>query len=384
MCTKILLLADANSSHVEKWTNALAEKDYTIGLFSLNRSQTEWYAGKKNIFLLYQPADFYNPSSLKTKLQYLLKLPLLYKKIDEFKPDILHAHYATSYGLLGFLSGFRPFILSVWGSDVFEFPKKSFFHKLLFQLNVNYADRLLSTSYAMKTELGRYTKHRVDITHFGVDTDFFYPENVKTEKEKDTLYFGIIKSLEEKYGINVIIDAIRILKPELSKLKFKALFVGNGSQLSHYKQLVNDLGLEDIILFTGKIAVDKIPYYHNLLDIYLNVSIVDESFGVSVLEAMACQKPVIVTNAVGLVEIVKSETGIIINMNDAYELANAIKLLMNDATLRAKMGDAGRRHVRSNYELEDCVNTMTAVYDETLTHLFERRFRFKLLNAVFT
>ncbi len=334
--------------------------------------------------MLYQPAVFSNSSFLKTKLQYLLKLPMLYKKIEEFKPDILHAHYATSYGLLGFLSGFRPFILSVWGSDVFEFPQKSFVHKLLFRLNVNYADKLLSTSYAMKEELGNYTKHAVEITPFGVDTDFFYPEKVKTEQEQDVLYFGIIKSLEEKYGINVIIDAVQLLKLEFPKLKFKVLFVGGGNRLDYYRQFVSHNKLDDIIYFTGKIPADKIPYYHNLLDIYLNVSTVNESFGVSVLEAMACRKPVIITNAPGLVEVVKKEAGLVIEMNDPFELTAAIKLLMNDVLLRQQMGDAGRRHVRSNYELEDCINTMTAIYDETLTHSFERRFRFKLLNAVFT
>lgn len=384
MQTKILLLADASSSHIEKWATSLANKGYMIGLFSLHKPITNWYENKKNITVLYQPPGFTDPSSLKTKLQYLLKIPLLYKKIDEFKPDILHAHYATSYGLLGFLSGFRPFILSVWGSDVFEFPNKSFFHRLLFKVNINHVDKLLSTSYAMKTELEKYSKNEVDITYFGVDTSLFYPKEVKTESEKQILHFGIVKSLEEKYGINVIIDAVQLLKLEFPKFKFKVVLVGGGSQYNYYKQKITELGLKDLIVLTGKVSVSEVPYYHNLLDIYLNVSNVNESFGVSVIEAMACGKPAIVTNAVGLVEIVKKDTGFIINMNNPFELATTIKLLMNDPLLRAHMGVAGRKYVKSNYELENCVNKMTDIYEDILGQSFERRFRFKLLNAVFT
>jgi len=59
--------------------------------------------------------------------------------------------------------------------------------------------------------------------------------------------------------------------------------------------MANSLELSDNVVFTGKIPFREIVHYHNLLDIFLNVSIVDESFGVSVIEAMACEKPVIVT-----------------------------------------------------------------------------------------
>ena len=49
--------------------------------------------------------------------------------IAQFKPDVVHAHYATSYGLIGALSGFHPFVISAWGTDVMKFPQKNFINK---------------------------------------------------------------------------------------------------------------------------------------------------------------------------------------------------------------------------------------------------------------
>ena len=52
-------------------------------------------------------------------------MPPFKKTIKDFKPNILHAHYASSYGILGYLIKFKPFILSVWGSDIYHFPNKN-------------------------------------------------------------------------------------------------------------------------------------------------------------------------------------------------------------------------------------------------------------------
>ncbi len=383
MRPKILLLADVTSSHTEKWALALADRHYSIGIFSLNRSVEKWYDKNENIILLCEPAYYTNSSALKIKLKYFLKLPRLHKIIKSFKPDIVHAHYATSYGLLGALSGFHPFVLSVWGSDVFEFPRKSIFHKLLFKLNLKCSDKLLSTSFAMKKELEFYTNANIEVTPFGVDTGVFYPKEVKTDEEKKILHLGIIKSLEERYGINDIIKAVQILKSTRHDIKFKVLFVGNGSKANHYRQLVRDQNLSDTISFIGKIPTEKVPYYHNLLDIYLNVSNIKESFGVSVLESMACAKPVIVTNAPGLIEIVKPNLGIIIKMNDPLELANAIKMLIEDPQLRSKLGEEALSYVKANYELKDCVNIVSGIYESVLIEKYESEFRFKLLRMVF-
>ena len=121
---KILLLADANSSHVQKWAIGLVNLGVEVALFSFNRAQYDWYSQVKNLHIVYQPEANSDSISVFQKLGYLLHLSRLKKAIDLFRPDIIHAHYASSYGLLGALSNFHPFLISVWGSDVYNFPEK--------------------------------------------------------------------------------------------------------------------------------------------------------------------------------------------------------------------------------------------------------------------
>ena len=152
--SRVLFLADGSSIHTKRWVNSLLEKGVTIHLFSLKPVNAADYPDHDFTFTHFNLQKRFGGLS---KLSYLKVLPELKKVIRDFKPDILHAHFATSYGLLGALSGFHPFILSVWGSDVFDFPKKSFLHKSILEYNLKKADRILSTSHVMAEETKIYT-----------------------------------------------------------------------------------------------------------------------------------------------------------------------------------------------------------------------------------
>ena len=75
----------------------------------------------------------------------------------------MHAHYASSYGLIGSLMNFSPFVLSVWGSDVFEFPKLGIINKLVLKYNFFKADKILSTSNIMAKEIQLYTNKDIEV-----------------------------------------------------------------------------------------------------------------------------------------------------------------------------------------------------------------------------
>ena len=129
---KVLLLADVNSIHTQRWARSLSDQGIEIGIFSLNRPNSDTVKGLDclskpiPVFLPSGLNDDLSASGLVQKLKYLTVVPSLRKAIKKFNPDIVHAHYASSYGTLGSLSGFHPRILSLWGSDIFDFPKRSF------------------------------------------------------------------------------------------------------------------------------------------------------------------------------------------------------------------------------------------------------------------
>lgn len=363
---KILLLSDTYSEHTEKWALGLAVSGVKVGLFSFNKASYEWY-NHPNITVFFEPEKKINAESTLTKLSYLKYVSIIKKIIKHFNPDILHAHYATSYGLVGALSGFKPFFLSVWGSDVYDFPTRSKLHKKVFQYNLKKADVIMSTSRVMKEEVNRYTTKEVLVTPFGVDLDKFSNRPTNLPKE-DCVYVGTIKPIEEKYGIEYIIEAAALLCAKQSPRPYKFLLIGPGNDLDHYRALIKQKGLEAKVFLTGRIPFTEIVDYHNLLDVFLNVSVDDsESFGVAAVEAMACEKPVIVSNVGGLMEVVNhGEFGIVVKKKDAVALAAAIEDVVNQPEKYRQIGESARAHVLSQYDWKNNLRYMLDTYSQFL------------------
>ena len=209
---RVLLLADAHSIHTIKWAKSLCQKNIELGVFSLNKLDEDLYKEDNIEVFYFSDRNCRDRSSGFKKISYLKALPFLKKVIKKFKPDIVHAHYASSYGLLGALSGFHPYIISVWGSDVFDFPNISFLHKAILKYNLMQADTILSTSHVMAVETKKYTNKDIIVTPFGIDLDQFKPMKVASVFQDDDIVIGTVKTLEEKYGIEYLIRAFSIVQ----------------------------------------------------------------------------------------------------------------------------------------------------------------------------
>jgi L-malate glycosyltransferase len=365
---KVLLLTDINSSHSRKWALGLADRGIHTGIFSISSPAEDWYSSQGiEVFIPLKFDQHVFSSGIFRKSRYLTLSNHLRKVIREFKPDVVHAHYASSYGLLGALSRFHPLITSVWGSDVYDFPRKSFVHRALLKFNLERSDQILSTSKVMAKETELYTKKKIIVTPFGINTSIFHPDNSKSAG-KEEIVIGTIKSLERKYGIAYLIEAFSILYHRHPELKLKLLIVGAGSLQKELSYLCQSLDIETVTEFTGSVPFGEIVDYHNRLDIYVAVSVdPSESFGVAILEASACGKPVVVSNTGGLPEVViDGITGIVVPVKDAGKTADAIETLLVNPELRHSMGARGRSHVQENYEWNACLKQMTDIYKELI------------------
>jgi glycosyltransferase involved in cell wall biosynthesis len=365
---RILLLSDIDSSHTRKWAVSLANRGHAIAVFSLRRSESEWYKKYPELRVIdaegYATGKFYARSF--SKLSYLRFVPALRAAIQEFKPDVVHAHYATSYGLLGVRSKFHPLVISVWGSDIFEFPKSSWLNRRLVTYNLNRADRILSTSHVMKDEVLKYVQRKVEVTPFGVDTEQFSPKAVPHIFAPGTKVIGIIKSLEENYGIDVLLRAFALVKKEFTTSPVKLLIAGDGSRAQAYRDLSDTLDLADDVVFTGRLPQEEIATVHNQLDIFVSLSVF-ESFGVSLVEAMACEKPAVVTAVGGLKEVaVENETALFVPPRDDRKTADAILQLLRNSDQAKQFGEAGRRRVLSLYDWQKNLDQIEAIYSDLL------------------
>ncbi|EPF1231065.1 TPA: glycosyltransferase family 4 protein [Enterobacter ludwigii] len=351
---KALLLSSACCIHTRKWCNGLAEKGIDVHLVSQQ-----------------EPMDGYNQNVVFHKLPYsglkgyIFNRWALIKTIKNINPDVINVHYASGYGTLAAISGLKNFILSVWGSDVYDFPFKSKLHYKLVNYNLNRANVICSTSEVM----GRFVKDNfnispnisIEITPFGVDVSKFR-KNEQISKT-DTLTIGTVKTLRPKYGIDNLIRAFSILVHKgYNNIELK--IAGKGYLLENLQALTTELGVADNVQFLGWVENNEVPALLNTFDIYVAPSTLDsESFGVAIVEASACNLPVIVTNVGGLPEVVINEvTGIVVEPDNVELLCAAIEKLLINPALRHEMGEAGRENVLTKYEWDFCVRKMVDIY----------------------
>lgn len=357
---KILLLSDPTSTHTKKWVTALAQHNIEIALFGLGNYDKELYKDLKGV-KVYSGRAYVQSSSI-GKLSYLKTIAFLKKVYTEFKPDIVHAHYATSYGLLGSKLKHHPYIISVWGSDVYDFPKRSLFHKQILKRNLSKANIILSTSKVMAEETRKYTSTPIMVTPFGINTEVFKSSINNNEK----LIIGTVKTLETNYGIDYLIRAFKIISDNNPHIALELRIIGEGSQKENLKLLTKELKIGEKVKFIGKVSHNKIPEVLNEFDIYVALSHF-ESFGVAILEASACEIPVIVSDAPGLKEVVvNEETGLIVERKNATVAAGAIQKLIDNKSLRKTYGENGRKRVIKHYDWKKNVETMIAVYKKMM------------------
>ncbi len=363
---RILLLSDTYSEHTEKWAIGLASNGIEVGLFSFNKASYPWYQNKKNISILFEPAEKLDTSN---KMSYLKFVGSLKKVIKEFGPDLVHAHYATSYGLIGALSGFHPFVISAWGTDVMKFPQKNFINKAILKYNLRMADVICATSHTIKDFLIPVTNKPIQVIPFGVDTNEFKKKEVAGLFDKDSFVIGSIKPLEPLYNTDVLINAFASLKIKHPDQPLKLMIIGEGSQMEHLKKLSKKLKLQNDITFTGRIAFSEVSHYFNMLDVLVNISDY-ESFGVSVIEAMACEKPVVATNTGGLKEIIEnSNFGSLVEVGNVEQTAVEIEKYMLDEELKQTVGKTAREKVVQKYNWDNNIKQMIDVY----SHLIKKK-----------
>jgi glycosyltransferase involved in cell wall biosynthesis len=367
---KIFILSDPKSIHTKRWISALAQQKINILLFGLNDADITFYATYKNvevyaIDMISNLRKRHNDGAFE-KWKYLKLLNLLKRKIAEFKPDILHAHYASSYGLLGALSGFHPYIISVWGSDVYDFPQKNLLMRYLLKFSLNKADQILSTSNIMAKETLKYTSKDIKITPFGVNTNLF--RKVDTQQDSNLFLIGNVKTLSYKYGIDILIKAFALIKRNNPERNIKLEIIGGGPDRDLLIKLSEDLGLKESVEFVGIVENSILPQYYNRFSVAVYLSILNsESFGVAAVEAMACECPVVVSDADGFTEVVRDgETGIIVPKKDVESTAKAIQEFIDNPDLRTIMGKKGRERVMELYDWENNVNKMLQIYTDII------------------
>ncbi len=191
-------------------------------------------------------------------------------------------------------------------------------------------------------------EERIKVIPVGVDIDLFKPiENARLLGNGDKFKILCVARLHKYKGLDYLIKAMKLVKEKIPNSKLYIL--GKGPEESNLRRLVQELNLKDYVEFLQTPVPNyKMPELYSSCDIYVQPSIV-EPFGIAVLEAMACGKPVIGTNVGGMRDTIRDgENGFLANPN-MEDLAEKIAMFSN-RLLRVECGARGREIVMNEFD----------------------------------
>lgn len=249
---------------------------------------------------------------------------------------------------------------------------------------INKANRIIAATMAEKSQLEflyETPSSKIVVIPPGVDTRHFYPIPKDEAKEvigisDDShmiLYVGRIEPLK---GIDNLIQAIsKIQKKGVLKCCPHNLVIIGGepdakpeemnAEMARLQDLVEELEIENFVVFLGKQDQQILPYYYSAAEVVVMPSHY-ESFGMVALEAMACGTPVIASQVGGLAFLVRDgETGFVVPGNDVESLSNRLVDLIKDENLRKNLGAKSTEYAEL-YAWENISEKIIGVYDQVL------------------
>jgi glycosyltransferase involved in cell wall biosynthesis len=171
----------------------------------------------------------------------------------------------------------------------------------------------------------------------------------------------IAQCIPEK-GLNYLIDAAKMVIEEHANTFF--IIVGNGPERTVLERQTVSLGIQDNVIFTG-MRVDT-EVFLSVADVFVLLSVWEEAFAFSLLEAMASGCPVVASRIGAIPESQDGMTGILVPPHDAKSAAEAILSLLNNDTLRSNMGFAARQRVENYFSLDHWINQTINLYEKAL------------------
>jgi len=277
---KICFLAHASSVHTRFWAHYFRDQGHQVSVVSLTSAKSE-----TGIDLHYLPHSW-RIHQERTNWHYLLQLPRLWKTVRNIEPDLLNAHFLTSYGLLGALirPAGCPLVISLHGSDILLIPERSFLHKRAARFSFSRAHMVTSAAQHMTEVLTGYIAPGKPVltVQYGVDTRHFFPPSASASRTPVCLS---TRKMMPIYNPEVILIAVRRLEEQGSPIRIQ--MANNGELLHVLQQKTVELQLENRIKFLGRIDCAQMSEALRSASLYVSMSLSDGT-SLSLLEAMAC------------------------------------------------------------------------------------------------
>ncbi|BBA76666.1 MULTISPECIES: N-acetyl-alpha-D-glucosaminyl L-malate synthase BshA [Bacillus] len=284
--------------------------------------------------------------------------------------DIIHAHYALPHAVCAYLAKQMlkrdiGIVTTLHGTDITVLGYDPSLKDLI-RFAIEASDRVTAVSTALAGETYDLIKpdKKIETIYNFIDERVYLKKNTESIKEKH----GILP--DEKVVIHVsnfrkvkrVKDVIRVFRNIAAKTKAKLLLVGDGPEKCVAWQLVEKYGLQDQVLLLGN--QDRVEELYSISDLKLLLS-EKESFGLVLLEAMACGVPCIGTNIGGIPEVIKDQvSGFLVEVGDIQAASEKALAVLEDKQLSKRLTDHALKMVETAFSSQRIVSQYERIYDE--------------------
>jgi glycosyltransferase involved in cell wall biosynthesis len=359
----IAFLADPASIHTQRWTAYLVGRGHQVTVIVGREAAVDGLA---------EGIDFerYLPySRARGRVRGALTAARSFRHVmARLKPDVLHAHYLTGNGWLAWVSGFHPYVVSVWGTDILVTARATRRARLHSRVALRAADLVTGNSeYLVQAAIAAGARpERTHNIHFGVDTERFRPGPDPVELRARLGLTGrrvvySARAIKPNYHHESVIDALPRLPQDVVVLMTRHL--ADATELAALERRAAELGVVDRMVVVDSAGREEMPDFYRMADVVVSVPASDGG-PVSVIEALAVGRPVVATNLPGVREWA-AELGpdALVPVADAPATALAIqRLLALPAAERDERGRRGRAAVSARADERENMARMEQLY----------------------
>lgn len=351
---KVAMVANAAATHTQRWARAMEGCGHEVRVFSVRDHPIEGVD-----VVPYLKEESTHPSRVALAGGYIRLRYGLAGQLDRFSPDIVHAHYASTNGYIVAMSTSTPTILTVWGTDVVPRPGRSLSpaQKHRARKAIENASVLTSASEFMAEHVRTIVPRKpIEIVPFGVDPSLFAATPMP-----DNQNLLVAKSLEPRYGVRYVIEAMSRVNESVPGAALT--IAGDGSLRRSLERLAADSAAD--IRFIGKVNHDELPTHMAAAAAIINPTIVDESFGVVVLEAQSTGRPVVATRVGAVADVcLEDQTALLVPPRDSVAMADAIIAVLDGQRLQ-EAASIGPSFVAEGFTWQESVEKMNHLYSTT-------------------
>jgi glycosyltransferase involved in cell wall biosynthesis len=299
---RIAVLGDLEGPHTRAWLEVFVERGHDVHAISFYAPGRDIWGVKVHVLRPLRPVPVEPsgkpPRESRAAVQHLPASVMrlvhafrywnagLRRVVREIQPDILHAHYVVEHGFYGSFSGFRPYVVSAWGSDLLVDSYKPT-GKFIAQRTLSRADLLTANDASLarrSVELG-LPPERTMVIHLGIERLFLGARpSVNLEPDGSPPTIISTRALEPQYNVDALLRAFARVRWQVDGARLQ--IAGDGGQRSTLESLTQDLGLSDCVTFMGHLGRQELAQEIAKAHVYVSVPDSD-SLALSNLEAMA-------------------------------------------------------------------------------------------------